>query len=130
MASLSSLEATFSTAVAWTAENNITGGLYNPISNPGTLNKRVALGTADANNTSGGADQFFSFQQAINAGASATLDLSAMMNILAQANTAIVAVKSYQIRHLSADDDPTISPAPNTTSKLLITNMGPAAPNP
>lgn len=121
---LDSLSSTFSTGVQWLASNDIPGGLYNPISNPGNISKRVTQGTSQANNTAGGADQFFSFQQSISAGSQAIVDLNAMTNILAQTSQLIAQAKCFQFRLLSATDDPSISPAPNAASTCVITNAG------
>ena len=123
-AGLSSLNAIVGTTFQWQAQNNLTGSVYQPITNSGNIIKKYQLGTSDTNNTSGGADQIFSFQQGVPANSSATVDLTAMTNLLGQAAVTIARFKSYQIRLLSADDDPTISPAPNTGSQAVISNMG------
>lgn len=125
---LSSLVAKIQSVFGWNAQQDLTGGLYNPVTNVGTLNKSYSYGTSASNNTTTGGDEVFSFQQAIAAGATATIDMTAMTTVLAQANIAIVRVKSCQFRLLSATDDPTISPAPNSTSKMLLTNANTTAP--
>ncbi len=129
-AGLSTLTGSVSTNFGWQAQNNLTGGTYNPITNTGTLRKNYSVGTAAANNLAGGADEIFSFQQSISAGSTATLDLTTMTNILAQASVSIARLKAMQIRVLSATDDSTISPAPTATSTGTVTNNGPAVPNP
>lgn len=127
MAGISSLTTTISTEVKWTAQNNLTGGAYNPTTNSGDIRKNYNVGTAAANGASGGADEFFSFQQSVAAGSSATLDLTQMTNILQQATVNIARIKGYQIRLLSASDDTTISPAPTATSTGLVTNNPPSS---
>lgn len=121
---LDTLTSTFSTGVQWSAGNDIPGGLYSQISNAGNITKRCTQGTAEANTDSEGADQFFSFQQSISAGSSATIDLQAMTNILAQATQSIARAKCFQFRLLSAADDSTITPAPNAASTCVVTNYG------
>jgi hypothetical protein len=123
-AGMSSLTGSISAGFQWNAGNNLVGAVYNQITNGGNILKRLNLTTANANNTAGGADEVFSFQQGISAGSSATINLRAMTNLLGQANTAIARFKGYMNRLLSATDDATISPAPNSTSTCLITNNG------
>ncbi|MDE2103625.1 MAG: hypothetical protein KGL39_40680, partial [Patescibacteria group bacterium] len=123
------LTSSVGTSFGWTAQQNLTGSVYSPIQNSGSILKKQSLGTTLGNTTSGGADQVFSFQQGITAGSSATIDLSAMTNLLNVASVSIVRIKAYQIRILSASDDPTISPAPTATSTATVTNNGPSVPN-
>jgi hypothetical protein len=129
-AGIGSLTASLSTEIKWTAQNTLTGAVYNPITNAGDIRKTYNFGTAAANGVTGGGDEIFSFQQSIAAGASATLDLTAMTNILQQSTVSIARIKGYQIRLLSATDDATITPAPTATSTLTVTNIGPAVPTP
>lgn len=122
-AALSSLTGSISTEIKWTAQNNLTGSAYNPLTNAGTLRKAYSLGTSVANSTSGGADQIFSFQQSIAGSApatAATIDLTAMTNVLQNASVSIVRIKGYQIRLLDAVDDTTIN-TPVSTS-VIVTN--------
>jgi hypothetical protein len=130
MAGLTSLDAFFNTEVKWTATNAYqTGGGYNPSSNPGDLKKSSEVGTAAANGAAGGADQFFTVQQTINAGSSATFDLYALANVFGQATLNVARVKGgFNFRLLSGTDDSTISPTPNANSKAHLTNNGPALP--
>jgi len=127
---LSSLTSTISTEVKWNAQITQTGGIYNPISNPGDIRKNQNLGTGSVNTAVGGADQFFSFQVPISAAAAATIDLYAMTNIMGQTASSIVRIKGYQIRVLSGADDPSITPTPTATSTATITNNGVALPTP
>jgi len=121
---LNFMSALVSTGFQWTAQNQPgAGAAYQPISNSGNILKKYSAGTASTNNVSGGADEVFSFQQGINAGGSATINLRAMTNLLGISAVAIARFKSYQIRLLSAADDATISPAPNAASTCYITNM-------
>lgn len=119
---LSSLSGKIQTIFQWTAQKNLTGGPYNPVTNQGTIPKQQAYGTNVANAAAGGADEVFSFQQAITAGSSATIDLTAMTNLVLEASVSIVRIKGWQIRLLSAADDSTISPAPNASSTVTVTN--------
>ncbi len=128
MSGLSTLVATISTEFKWQSGINLTGSVYNPIQNTGDIRKNQNLGTAAGNTASGGADELFSFQQGITAGNSATIDLTTMTDIMQRTNTAIVRIKGYQIRLLSAADDPTISPTPTATSTITVTNNGPTLP--
>jgi hypothetical protein len=106
-----------------------TGSVYNPVgANSVTIAKTFNFGTAAANNVSGGGDEVFSFQQPITAGSSATVDLTAMTDMALRANAAIVRVKGFQFRLLSATDDPTLSPAPTASSTVTVTNIGVAVP--
>ncbi len=124
------VQATISTELKWTVQNNLTGSAYSPVQNPGTLRKSYNFGTAAGNGVTGGGDQLFSFQQGIAAGASATVDLNALTNLLQQAAVAIVRIKGYQLRLLSTSDDSTLTPAPTATSTVTVTNNGPTLPNP
>ncbi len=130
MAGFSSLTASIGSKFSWLAQQNLTGSNYNPTTNQGAILKNLAIGTAAANNASGGGDEAFSFQQGITSGGSATLDFLAMTDLLQRANSAIARIKGYQFRLLSATDDPTISPAPTATSTGTVTNIGVAVPSP
>ncbi len=119
---LSTMQGTVTTTFRWLAGQNLTGAVYNQTQNQGTITKTYSLAQSTANNTSAGADEVFSFQQAICTSSTATVDMTAMTNLLQQAAVAIVRNKSWQIRLLSATDDATISPAPNTSSTITVTN--------
>ncbi len=125
---ISTVTASAQAGFQWSCGNNLTGAAYNPIANTGNIRKNYSVGTAISNGASGGCDEVFTFQQAITAGSSATIDLTAMTNILQQSGVSIARIKSYMIRLLSAADDPTITPAPTVTSTMLVTNNGPGVP--
>lgn len=127
---LSSLSSTISTSFQWVAENNLTGAVYNPITNTGSISKSYSVATTSGNTVSGGGDEVFSFQQSIAAGATADIDLKAMTNLLSQTSISLARIKGVQLRLLSATDDSTISPAPTATSTMTVTNNGPANPTP
>jgi hypothetical protein len=130
-AGFSSLSGSMATSFNWNAQVNLTGSAYNPSTNASAINKRQQFGTSVGTNTqSGGADECFSFQQGVTAGASVTVDLIAMTDLLQRASSTIARIKGYQIRVLSAGDDATISPAPNASSIGVVTNIGPATPSP
>lgn len=130
MTGFSSLTASIGSKFSWLAANNLTGSNYNPTTNQGTILKSLPVTTQSANNTSGGGDEAFSFQQGITAGSSATLDFLAMTDLLQRANSVIARMKGYQFRLLSGVDDPTITPTPTTTSTGTVTNIGVAIPSP
>ena len=130
-AGFSTLTGSMSTQFSWAAGNNLTGINYNPTTNSSTINKRQPYGTSVGTNTQvGGADECFSFQQAVAGGGSATLNLNGMTDLLQRSAVTIARIKGYQIRLLSAADDSTISPAPTPTSVGLVTNIGVATPSP
>jgi hypothetical protein len=115
------------TVTKWTCSNTQVGS--NPIGTSYTINKVQQFGTSNPNNASGGGDEVFSFQLGISAASSATVDLNAMTNQLAQSAVSIARIKCWQIQTLSASDDATLSPAPNANSTATITNIGPANPS-
>ena len=121
MAGINTLTGTISTEFKWTASNNLTGAVYNPIQNSGDIRKNYNLGTAAANGASGGCDEIFSFQQTIAGGGSVTIDLTQMTNILQQTAVNIARIKGYQIRLLNATDDSTIT-TPAAVS-VTVTNF-------
>lgn len=127
---ISTVSASIGTQFNALVQNDLTGGVYNPITNTLSISKRYSFGTDAANNITGGGDEVFSFQQAISSSSSATVDLTAMTNLLNQTAVAIVRIKGYQIRLLSATDDSTISPAPTASTTICVTNNGPAVPAP
>jgi hypothetical protein len=125
---ISSVSATISTEFKWTVSNTLTGGNYNPTTNAGDLRKSQGFGTNVSNTTSGGGDEVFSFQQAISPGSSATIDLTAMTNLLQQTGVSIARIKGIQFRVLSGSDDTTLSPTPTSTSTVTVSNEGLAVP--
>ena len=130
MAGLSTLSATISTEFRWQAALNLVGSAYNPIQNSGDIRGSQNIATTSANNVSGGGDEIYSFQQGIAANSSATLDLSAMTDILQRSSSGPARIKGFQIRLLSGANDTTISPVPTATSTVTVTNIGPAVPSP
>ncbi len=124
---ISTVVAALQTEFKWTVSNNITGVNYNPTSNSGDIRKTYNFGTASANAASGGGDEVFSFQQTISSASSATLDLTAMTNLLQQAAVSIVRIKGVIFRLLSQTDDSTISA--NSTN-VTMENQTPANPAP
>lgn len=126
---LSSLSGKMSTTFQATPQNNSANPLVSAIGTQATILKNSTATTNAGNTTATGADEAFSFQIAIGAGASATLSLAAMTNMLAQASVTLARLKSgWQVRLLSAEDDSTISPAPNASSTVTVTNIGPEVP--
>src|SRR5262245_46371721 len=107
---LSSLSSSIKLVVSWVAQKVITGSDYAPTANSTNINKTVALGTSSANNTAGGSDEVVSFIQSINASSSATIDLTALTDILGAACT-LARVKGIVIRLLSVADDAVVGTA-------------------
>lgn len=114
----------------WNSTLKQTGGPYPALGSAATIAKTFTVGTQAANAAVGGGDLFFSFQQAIVAGGSATINLASMTDIMQRASIVPVRLKQLRIRLLSAADDSTISPAPTATSTLTVTNIGVAVPSP
>lgn len=125
---ISNVQAQMQTVASWQLQNDQTG-VYSPIQTATTIRKTQSFSTDAANAATGGGDEVYSFQQSISAGSSATIDLTTMTNQLGQAAVAIVRAKCIQIRLLSASDDPSITPAPNTNSTITTTNIGVATPS-
>ncbi len=57
---ISSLAATVSASIGWTAANTLTGSDYSQNQNATTLRKQLNLGTSAANAAVGGADELYS----------------------------------------------------------------------
>jgi hypothetical protein len=127
-AGASLMQANLSANFRWLIEQNLTGSAYNPTTNQSTVAKQFNLASTNLNNTAGGADECFSFQQPIVAGASATVNMNNSQNLLQQASIALARVKGFMFRQLSTTDDPTINSAINTASKVCVTNNGPTTP--
>lgn len=127
---ISTLTSTMQTIFRWNAQQNLTGSQYNPITNTGSLTTTYDMGTAAGNTTTGGGDEVFSFQVPVSAGSSATVDLNAMTNLLNTSSVSIARIKGYQVRVLSATQDTSISPAPNASTTVTVTNIGVALPTP
>lgn len=117
------------TVFKWAVGQTVTGGYMQQVTGGGNIAKTYAMGTAAANNVTGGGDEVVAFQQAIAAGASFTLDLTSVTNVLLVAAVNLARVKGAQIRVLSTTDDATITPAPTATSTVTVTNIGPAVPS-
>lgn len=122
------MQANLTVQFRWLIEQNLTGSAYNPTTNQSQTGTSFNVGTQNANNTSGGADEVFSFQQPIIAGASATVNMNNSQNLLQQSSIALARVKGFMFRQLSLTNDPTINATINTNSKICVTNNGVAAP--
>lgn len=120
--------ASVKSSFGWSVQQSV-NTLVNPNSNSSTLLKSQSFSSGTGNTGVGGADLVASFQQAISANSAATVNLAALTGIMQNAITP-ARVKSAQIRLLSATDDPSISPAPTSTSTVTVTNLGPATPHP
>lgn len=125
---ISTVTASMKASFLWQCGNSLTGSAYQQTTNNGGIAASYPFGTAAANSAVAGADEVFTFQQAISGAGSATVDLTAMTNILQQATVNIVRIKGYMIRLLSAANDGTITVPPATA--IAVTNIGPATPSP
>lgn len=124
----SSLSARIGTTFGWTAQNTI-NTLLNPASQQTTLSKQQAFSTNNGNTAVGGADLLASFQQALSSGSNAIINLGALTGILQGAITP-ARIKSCQIRLLSGSDDPGLTPTPNVSSTVTVTNNNVTIPHP
>ncbi len=122
---ITSLTVTAAGTQQWTASNTITG-LSSPTVNSGRNNKQQNYANTIANNALGGADEYFNFLLTISGGASATLDLTTMTNVLQQTSVSIVRVKAYQFQLLDVADDATNGTA---CSGITYGAMGTAVAN-
>ncbi len=116
---ISSLAATVAASIGWTAANTLTGSDYSQNQNATTLRKQLNLGTSAANAAVGGADELYSAITSLAFGASASIDLTALVDILQTSGVSLARVKAIMIRVLSATDDTTIGTA---ATPLLIDN--------
>lgn len=127
-AGISSITATMVAQWRWTCLQNLTGAAYNPNAQASSILKSYSFGTANANGSSGGGDELFSFQQPVAGGGSATINLNNMTNLMQVSGVAIARVKGWMFQLLSATDDPTITTP--VASAVTLTNIGPATPAP
>lgn len=101
---IGTLSVTTAQTQRWNAQTTASGAIA-PLTNGSQNNLQQAYGTANANATLGGADEYFNFLLTISAGASATVDLTAMTDVLGTAAVAIVRVKAVQFQLLSVAQD-------------------------
>lgn len=116
---LDSLAAALTVGLNWTAQKDITGSDYQPLTNATNISKKSTLGTSANNNALGGANELASFVQSISASSSATIDLTSLTNILQATGVSLARVKAVVIRLLSATDDSVIGTA---ASSITIGN--------
>lgn len=114
--SLSTLSATLTAQLSWTATKTLTGTAYSAITNQSAIKKALSLGTSAANAAVGGADELASFVTSVSASSSSSIDLTAMTDILNQSSASLARAKAIVIRLLSASDDAT-----NGTAAASIT---------
>ncbi len=105
MAGLSGLTYSETITAGWQATNNITGTDYQPIGNPTTISKRIAVSNGIPNAVAGGANELYSAISVITPSNSVSIDLTAITDILATANTNLARVKGIFVRLLSTTDD-------------------------
>lgn len=100
---IGTLQVTVAQTQRWNAQTTLAGALA-PNTNGSQNNLQQQYGTANANNALGGADEYFNFLLTISAGASATVDLTAMTDILGT-TVSIVRAKAIQLQLLSVAQD-------------------------
>lgn len=129
---ITSVALTWYVQYRWSLGNNLpwSGQAYNQTTQASSVTKTYSLSQANANNTSGGANEAFSFQQVILAGQSATVNLQTMTDLMSQTSVNIARIKSWMVRLLSLTDDSTIGANTNANSKICVTNNGPTCPAP
>lgn len=108
---LDSLAVSFKVLMGWTATKNIVGSDYTPNTNATTISKAGTLGTSVANAVAGGGDELYSAVTSLAGSASASIDLTALVDILGQAAMLFARVKVILIRVLSVADDAVIGTA-------------------
>lgn len=104
MAGISTLSGSFQATIQWNASNNVTGTDYQPISNPGAIRKSQSFSNGVANNLLSGADEMISYLFTIAAAGSATIDVTAIVNVLNQTIN-LARIKMYCFRLLDVADD-------------------------
>ena len=110
MPNLSSLTFSFNPQLSWNAVVTNTGADYansSPKSQGGINLPTISYASTTANAAVGGADEFISFVQTVNASSSVTIDLTALTDILKQSSVSLARVKFMMFRLLSAADDAT-----------------------
>lgn len=125
MAGIDSLSATASVGMVWQAAEDLTGSDYQPLTQDNAIPVSQAYSEATANAALGGADELVSYQFNITAGSAATIDLTALTDIL-QRSTTLVRVKAWWIRLLNTTDDPDNGTA---ASSIVVGNTGAAITN-
>lgn len=103
---IDSLTASLKAAVAWTAQDSLTGTDYSPNVNQTGFSTTRSIASATASNAAGGGNEVVSFIQSIAAGGDVTLDLEAVANIFGT-TVDLVRLKGVLIRLLSTTDDST-----------------------
>ncbi len=108
---ISSLAAGFKITANWSAGNSLTGSDYAQTQNATAITKTLSIGTTAANAAVGGGDELYSAVTSLAGGASASIDLTSVTDILATAATSFARVKAILIRVLSTTDDSVIGTA-------------------
>lgn len=116
---ISSLSATFTGSITWNAANSLTGSEYSQNTNSTNLRKAMTGGTSVANAVAGGGDELYSAVTSLAFGASASIDLTSLTDILQTSGVSLARVKWIMIRVLSTTDDSSIGTA---ATPLLIDN--------
>jgi hypothetical protein len=119
MAGINVLTSTIKGSVSWSAQNNLVGQDYGPITQSGSIQTTYTVGTNNANNASGGGDEFISYLININASSNTTVNCTALTNVMQQTSVSFVRIKGYTIRLLSATND-----SVNGTAAVSITVGG------
>lgn len=127
---ITSLSVTVTAGFNWTAANTLTGSDYGQNQNSSNLRKTLSMGTSAANAAAGGADQLYSAITSLAGGASASIDLTSLSNILAATGQSFARVKAIMVRLLSTTDDSSIGTAAtsvkidNTVANALSSQSG------
>lgn len=123
MAGITNLTVTITDSIRWTASNSIVA--QNPLTQGDNVQTNYGLGTANANGVSGGADELISFLQTIAAGASATINLQSITNILQQFGIPLARVKGYKMRLLAASGNGAVDTVNGTAcTSVTVGNAG------
>lgn len=123
MAGISNLTVTISDSIYWSASNNITA--QNSLNQGDNVQTSYSIGTAVANNISGGGDELVSFLQVIAPSGSATINLVSITNILQQFGLPLARVKGYKVRLLAQSGNGAVDSVNGTAcSSVTVGNAG------
>jgi len=98
---IDTLSASTGLTFSWSAEDNLVGEDYSPLSNTSNVNSSISFLHSTANTELGGANLLSSFIEVIPASGTATIDLQNILNILQQTGQNYARVKSWCMRLLS-----------------------------
>jgi hypothetical protein len=129
MAGFSVLQATPKVTLSWTAQNNLTGTDYQPLTNQGSISKQITYTQAVSNSALTGADLMASYIVTVSAGSATTIDLTAITDMLQRSSQTFARVKAMLVRLLNVADDSTNGTACTSVtvghSGQAVTNLFP-----